>query len=162
MKTHAHHLTDHNTLAKAGKPAAAKTTRGRRRSRPEVAAHSAPARAERAKPIALLLQEFPAPETERVSVGIYCPGANEVFIAGSFNGWQPSASALQAQGDGRWAVDLTLARGRYEYRFVVDGQWMDDPLALAYVSNPFGGLNGVLAVGDRPETQPRPARQSHA
>jgi hypothetical protein len=34
-----------------------------------------------------------------------------------------------------------------EYRFVVDGEWTDDPLCPRYVSNPFGGLNGVLVAG---------------
>jgi hypothetical protein len=34
--------------------------------------------------------------------------------------------------------------GRHEYRFIVDGQWTDDPLCSAFVSNPFGSLNCVL------------------
>ena len=67
-------------------------------------------------------------------------------MAGSFNGWDPSATPLQPHGDGRWAVELILQRGKYEYRFIVDGQWTDDPLSPAYVSNPFGGLNCILAV----------------
>jgi len=34
----------------------------------------------------------------------------------------------------------------YEYRFVVDGQWQDDPMAVRFAANPFGGLNGVVEV----------------
>jgi hypothetical protein len=56
------------------------------------------------------------------------------------------AAPLCPEGDGRWAAKLILRRGKYEYRFIVDGQWTDDPLSRAYVSNPFGGLNGILVV----------------
>jgi hypothetical protein len=31
-----------------------------------------------------------------------------------------------------------LPSGRYEYRFVVDGQWTDDPAAGETVMNPYG------------------------
>jgi hypothetical protein len=43
-------------------------------------------------------------------------------------------------------ADLTLAPGRYEYRFIVDGEWMADPLAKDFVPNPFGGQNSLLEV----------------
>jgi len=36
--------------------------------------------------------------------------------------------------------------GRYEYLFVVDGQWLPDPNAKESVANPFGGRNSVLRV----------------
>jgi 1,4-alpha-glucan branching enzyme len=103
-------------------------------------------KAELAKAVPLLLEHFPGPEMERISIELFHPAATEVFVAGSFNGWDPSATPLQPRGDGRWAVELLLNRGNYEYRFLVDGQWTDDPLSPAYVSNPFGGLNCILAV----------------
>jgi len=74
------------------------------------------------------------------------PKAREVFIAGSFNDWQLAATPLRSVGDGNWIAELALPPGRYEYRFVVDGQWVDDPAASATVPNPFGGLNAVLEV----------------
>ena len=48
--------------------------------------------------------------------------------------------------DGKWAKELTLPPGRYEYRFVVDGQWVDDPAAKETLPNPFAGFNAVLIV----------------
>jgi hypothetical protein len=39
-----------------------------------------------------------------------------------------------------------LAPGTYEYCFIVDGQWMPDPMARETVPNPFGGRNSVLKV----------------
>jgi hypothetical protein len=72
--------------------------------------------------------------------------AREVFVAGTFNDWQPAATPLIALGDGRWVKELTLPPRRYEYRLVVDGQWTDDPLAVEFVPNAHGGRNAVIVV----------------
>lgn len=74
------------------------------------------------------------------------PQAREVFVAGSFNDWQPAATPLKSSGDGRWAVELSLPPGRYEYRFIADGEWVDDPGAKEVVPNPHGGANALLVV----------------
>lgn len=74
--------------------------------------------------------------------------ADEVLIAGSFNGWKPYVSPMIALGRGKWAKELLLPPGRYEYLLVVDGQWMFDPNAQDYFPNPFGGVNSVLIVPD--------------
>lgn len=73
--------------------------------------------------------------------------ASEVFIAGSFNEWHPGIAPMLAVGDGRWVKDLSLPPGRYEYRFVVDGLWVDDPKATETAPNPHGGVNAVVAFG---------------
>ena len=72
--------------------------------------------------------------------------ATAVFIAGSFNDWHPAATPMLLLGDGRWLKDLALPPGRYEYRFVADGQWLDDPNANETVPNPLGGTNAVRVV----------------
>jgi 1,4-alpha-glucan branching enzyme len=99
--------------------------------------------AEPARKVSLLPEYLPS----RISLWLYQPNAKEVRLAGSFNNWDPRANPLQHDGEGCWRVELILARGRYEYRFVVDGNWIDDPLAAAYVANPFGTLNCLLLVG---------------
>ena len=96
-----------------------------------------------ARKVLLLPEYLPS----RISLWLYQPNAKEVRLAGSFNNWDPLANLLQHDGEGCWRVELILARGRYEYRFVVDGDWTDDPLAAAYVANPFGTLNCLLLVG---------------
>ena len=53
-----------------------------------------------------------------------------------------------AVGQGRWAKDLALPPGDYEYRLVVDGQWLPDPQVAETVPNPFGGLNSIRRVAD--------------
>lgn len=73
--------------------------------------------------------------------------ARGVCIAGSFNDWHPDATPMVALGDGRWMKELTLPAGRYEYRLLVDGNWVDDPNAKETAANPHGGMNAVLTVG---------------
>lgn len=72
--------------------------------------------------------------------------ARTVFLAGSFNNWNPTATPMMRLHDRQWAKELWLPAGRYEYIFVVDGQWIADPKARDYVPNPFGGCNSVLKV----------------
>jgi len=79
------------------------------------------------------------------------PTAKAVFVAGCFNHWQPDAKALHLFGGGRWLKDTALSPGTYEYRFIVDGEWIPDPLAAETVPNPYGGRNSVLRVTDSPE-----------
>ena len=70
--------------------------------------------------------------------------AKSVSVAGNFNDWRPGATEMVSVGDSRWLKQLVLAPGVYEYRLVVDGEWMPDPRASETSPNPFGGLNSVL------------------
>jgi 1,4-alpha-glucan branching enzyme len=73
------------------------------------------------------------------------PQAHSVYVAGSFNGWDQSKTPMRREGNG-WKTTLSLAPGRYEYKFVVDGQWVCDPRAKECVQNDFGSSNSVLVV----------------
>lgn len=84
----------------------------------------------------------PAP----VALKLRAPAAKEVFVAGSFNGWQVGATPLRPAKGGEWQGELKLTPGRYEYLFVVDGTWLPDPAAREAAPNPFGGWNSVLSV----------------
>ena len=83
---------------------------------------------------------------DKVSLEFFQPQAREIFVAGTFNEWSPLATPLTPQGDGKWVAELSLGPGKYEYRFVVDGVWTDDPLSSESAPNPFGGFNSVLQV----------------
>jgi 1,4-alpha-glucan branching enzyme len=74
------------------------------------------------------------------------PAAKSVSVAGTFNDWRPGATEMVSVGDGRWLKELVLAPGVYEYRLVVDGEWMPDPQASETAPNPFGASNSVLRV----------------
>jgi 1,4-alpha-glucan branching enzyme len=74
------------------------------------------------------------------------PQAKSVAVAGSFNDWNPSRGAMSRVDNGTWQLVLSLPPGRHEYRFVVDGQWTDDPGATEFVPNSKGSRNAVLLV----------------
>lgn len=82
----------------------------------------------------------------RVRFGYFNPEAREVHVVGSFNGWDPRATALLRDSLGDWAVEIDLPPGEYRYRFFVDGYWRDDPSAAQTVLNPFGGFDAVMVV----------------
>jgi len=86
------------------------------------------------------------PRTGHVSLELVQPNAKNVCVAGSFNGWKPEKTPLVRMGNGRWVGDFDVNPGKYEYLFVVDGQWVPDPNAKESVQNPFGGKNSILTV----------------
>ena len=88
--------------------------------------------------------------TAVVRVELHNPTAREVWLAGNFNDWRPAASPMVAMPDGRWVKELTLPPGRYEYRFIVDGIWTDDPTAGESVDNGHGGRNAIRNVTLQP------------
>jgi peroxiredoxin/mono/diheme cytochrome c family protein len=55
--------------------------------------------------------------------------AQAVYLAGTFNGWNPTALAMNGpDADGFYWVSQTLAAGTYEYKYVLDGKnWRADP-----------------------------------
>lgn len=53
--------------------------------------------------------------------------ACQVFLAGSFNAWDPSTRPLRKNAKGLWKTTVTLEHGVYQYRFIVDGEWKEDP-----------------------------------
>jgi hypothetical protein len=91
-------------------------------------------------------ERFPALEEQETILTFFAPEAREVKIAGSFNRWRPDATPLKNTGAGKWAVRLMLRSGQYEYRFVLDGRWSEDPLASQRVANADGDFNSVLQV----------------
>jgi 1,4-alpha-glucan branching enzyme len=86
-------------------------------------------------------------EEQEVVLTFSAPEARVVQVAGTFNGWRPEANPLEHTGAGEWTARLMLKSGQYEYRFVVDGEWNDDPQATQSAANPHGGRNSVLKVG---------------
>lgn len=74
--------------------------------------------------------------------------AREVILAGEFNNWNEHALKM-TKIKGGWQTRLDLPPGRYEYKFIADGQWTHDPENPNYVGNEHGTLNSVLLIGKR-------------
>jgi 1,4-alpha-glucan branching enzyme len=68
-------------------------------------------------------------------------------LCGDFNGWSPDATVMQRRNDGNWEVCLSLGPGRYQYKYLVDGQWRHDPAAKENAKNEFGSFNSIVEVG---------------
>ncbi len=74
------------------------------------------------------------------------PEAQTVALAGSFNCWGQSPIPLKKQKSGLWKATVALEPGVYEYRFLVDGEWRDDPESSTRITTPFGTENSVRVV----------------
>ncbi len=89
----------------------------------------------------------------RVVFSCRAEDARSVALAGTFNDWDPEATPMSRNPEGEWTVTLDLAPGRYEYKFVVDGEWCCEPgcddasySAADSVPNAFGGKNRRIEV----------------
>ena len=69
-----------------------------------------------------------------------------VKVAGSFNNWQENKTLIDKDNTGVYRCQLRLIPGVYQYKFLVDGQWLLDPNNKDVVPNEFGTLNSVLKV----------------
>jgi len=88
-----------------------------------------------------------APKLIEVTFSLDRPGAQEVYLCGDFNQWSATSLRMIRHGaSDRWEKRLTLAPGRYQYKFVVDGEWIHDPEASENVPNHHGSLNSVMEV----------------
>lgn len=87
------------------------------------------------------------PKVVEVTFALQCAEAKEVYLCGDFNNWSPAAARMiPREGNGRWEKRLILSPGRYEYKFIVDGEWTADPAARQDVVNTFGSVNSVVEV----------------
>ncbi|MFP8875172.1 MAG: AAA family ATPase [Myxococcota bacterium] len=96
---------------------------------------------------------MPFPETppeREVELHFSDIGAVDVRIAGDFNGWVPDKnvrSRIDTTADIRvWTKILHLGPGTYQYRYVVDGEWCEDPENPRSVPGPTGQPNSILIV----------------
>ncbi len=78
---------------------------------------------------------------------VTAPQARAVFVAGDFNQWDPAARRMKraADGSGQFVGVVDLEPGRYEYKYVVDGEWVCCPKAPR-TANPYGSENSVVEV----------------
>lgn len=73
--------------------------------------------------------------------------ALSVQLVGDFTHWQREPINLKRDPDGIWQTTIRLKPGKHNYRFLLNGQWQDDPACTIRVANPFGRENMVREVG---------------
>ena len=88
---------------------------------------------------------------KRITFKLDVPEAAHVSVAGNFNDWDIDSHPLRMNGkkgspEGAWQKAMYLEPGTYEYRFIVDGIWCDDPGCTQFSDNNFGSRNGLIRV----------------
>lgn len=74
--------------------------------------------------------------------------AKKVIVSGTFNRWNEDLFKMYKIKDG-WEIILQLSPNEYQYRFIVDGHWMEDPTNPDKVPNEFGEYNSRIDVKKR-------------
>lgn len=77
----------------------------------------------------------------------------KISVAGNFNNWSSVDNPLSYDNTSKsHKLVIGLEPGRYEYKIVVDGNWILDPANPDSVSNGIGGFNSSLIVAGQKET----------
>jgi 1,4-alpha-glucan branching enzyme len=85
-------------------------------------------------------------QKRRITFKLEAAEAKEAILVGDFNSWDVTKHTMKRDNKGRWTKMVSLAPGSYEYKFLVDGQWQNDPSNDQMVHNSFGTLNNILTV----------------
>jgi 1,4-alpha-glucan branching enzyme len=83
----------------------------------------------------------------KVAFQIDAPDAKQVLLVGDFTAWESNAKRLSRKRgkSALFSTSLTLPAGTYEYKFIVDGEWREDPTAET-CPNCFGSRNSLIRV----------------
>jgi len=145
-------VSEPRTVAKPKKAVKTRTvTKPTKASKPRTAAKPKKAVKQRAtaKPRAIrratrATHRVTATAKKSVTFTLDAPSGWSVSIGGTFNNWEPQAMAKGP--DARWRIIMRLAPGTYEYKFLVDTEWRDDPNNPRKTPNAQGGFNSVCDV----------------
>lgn len=85
-------------------------------------------------------------QIKTVTFQIYAPLAREVSVTGDFIQWDAHGIPLMKKGKNWWRISIYLKPGRYEYKFIIDGDWCKDPNNPNITPNTSGSYNSVLEV----------------
>lgn len=107
-------------------------TRGQTKNEPKRTARSAKAPAARTA------------ARKTVTFKIHAPDAQRVDIAGTLTNWE--LKPMKRAKDGTWKTTFRPLPGTYEYKFLIDHQWMEDPNNGDKTHDGHGGHNSVCHV----------------
>jgi 1,4-alpha-glucan branching enzyme len=85
-------------------------------------------------------------QRRRVVIKLEAPRAEDVFLLGDFNDWKSGNRPMKKDKEGHWQRILMIPPGRYEYKFLVDGGWRNDPRNRDFCQNCFGTTNNVMTI----------------
>jgi enterochelin esterase-like enzyme len=83
------------------------------------------------------------------AIFIYRGAAKRAQLAGDFTGWQPRGAVLQDVGENLKAAVMEFpATARVEYKFIIDGNWIPDPMNPSKLDNGVGSENSFFTMPD--------------
>jgi chromosome partitioning protein len=89
----------------------------------------------------------PTPFPGSVMFSYFDENAQEIRVAGEFNSWSPTElHKLKKHENGKWDLQIPLMPGKYEYKFIVDGEWREDPANPEQKIGDHGQKNSLLDV----------------
>ena len=72
---------------------------------------------------------------------------SDVYLVGEFNNWDQNEDyKLKKVSSDTWEINLRLNKGKYRYKFVVDGKWINDPENNSVEDDAFGGKNSIKII----------------
>jgi len=72
--------------------------------------------------------------------------ASKLEVAGDFNGWNTSSLKKYKNGNFKGQLNLPIDK-EYQFRYIIDGEWVNEIEADAYKWNDFAATeNSVLVV----------------
>jgi len=83
------------------------------------------------------------PKMKEVFLALKAPDADKVFVSGDFNDWK--LDELKRE-DGTWVFRANLGPGKYRYKFVRDGEWIEDPGNPRKEKNPYGQMDSLIEI----------------
>lgn len=77
-------------------------------------------------------------------------GVEAVYLAGSFNDWQPTAEKMKGPDEeGNFSLEYNLRPGEHQYKFVINGKhWFHDPDNELTTADGHGGKNSIINAGE--------------
>ncbi len=93
-------------------------------------------------------ENIPDPVITKTLFSYHSDSAKTVYVAGSFNNWSPDTDSMSYYGNGRWSIKLELIPNYYQYKFVVDGNWITDPNNEWMINDGGDNYNSIIKAGN--------------
>lgn len=71
--------------------------------------------------------------------------AKNVILSGSFNNWSEEKYIMKKVNN-NWVCTLSLEKGKYHYKYIVDGKWILDPFNSVKEYDEHGNINSVRMI----------------
>lgn len=86
-----------------------------------------------------------SPRTKKVNFSLSGVEAHKVYVVGDFNKWDRAKHPMKKDRN-NWKLSVKIPAGEYKFKYLADGNWLNDPVAHKYVGNPYGSEDSVVVV----------------